>query len=226
MNHPIGVTITGADDNVDPHELLNLTLSFPFVEWGILISPRRSGTPRYPTNDWRRRFARIVGPHDPNVSAHYCGRLARELVAGTFPLFGLHPIFERVQINGFAPGNIEHIRRMERDVEFILQCGNMSRLPELVMDAVALGNTSILLDASGGRGVEAPTWARPTSTVKLGYAGGIGPENVTSVLDALGDGAPCWIDMESGVRTNDAFDIAKVRSVLEQVAAWNERRAS
>jgi hypothetical protein len=32
------VTITGADDAVDPEELLQIQQRYPFVEWGILLS--------------------------------------------------------------------------------------------------------------------------------------------------------------------------------------------
>ena len=54
--------------------------------------------------------------------------------------------------------------------------------------------------------------------VRMGYAGGIGPDNVVDVLRDIGPVRPTWIDMESGVRTGDKFDLAKVRRVLEQVA--------
>ena len=32
------VTITGADDSIQPSQLLDLQKEFPFVEWGILLS--------------------------------------------------------------------------------------------------------------------------------------------------------------------------------------------
>ena len=31
------VTMTGADESVDPKALIELSKEFPFVEWGILI---------------------------------------------------------------------------------------------------------------------------------------------------------------------------------------------
>lgn len=37
------VTITGADDAVEPAELQALSHEFPFVEWGILHSYKRFG---------------------------------------------------------------------------------------------------------------------------------------------------------------------------------------
>ena len=53
---------------------------------------------------------------------------------------------------------------------------------------------------------------------KIGYAGGINPGNVADKLTFLMENemvGDFWIDMESGVRTDDWFDIDKVRRVLE-----------
>ena len=37
------ITVTGADDLVDPAELCAIAADFPFVEWGILFSAKRTG---------------------------------------------------------------------------------------------------------------------------------------------------------------------------------------
>lgn len=55
-----GVTITGADDHTYIEELMNLSAKFPFVEWGILMSPKRVGTNRFPSGHWMKLFARAV----------------------------------------------------------------------------------------------------------------------------------------------------------------------
>ena len=74
----------------------------------------------------------------------------------------------------------------------------------------------MLLDASGGLGIDTPIVLYP-SNGKIGYAGGINEGNVATKLEYLlrnvrtGD---FWIDMESGVRTDDWFDLDKVRRVL------------
>jgi len=46
------VTLAGADESVDPKELSALSAEFPFCEWGILLSEKRAGSPRYPGLDW------------------------------------------------------------------------------------------------------------------------------------------------------------------------------
>lgn len=47
------VTITGADDDVDPSALEDLSDEFPFVEWGILRSAKREG-PDYMRMKWMK----------------------------------------------------------------------------------------------------------------------------------------------------------------------------
>jgi phosphoribosylanthranilate isomerase len=76
---------------------------------------------------------------------------------------------------------------------------------------------SVLLDASGGRGIDTPVKPLNIPGLKVGYAGGMNHDNVGDKLyqllrDAEGD---FWIDMESGVRTDDRFDLNKVYKVLQ-----------
>ncbi len=82
---------------------------------------------------------------------------------------------------------------------------------------------SWLFDRSGGRGVVAERLPVHNRLLELaGFAGGIGPDNVMDVIRQINAASspvlgPYWIDMESGVRTDDRFDLGKVESVLEQV---------
>ena len=46
------VTITGADDSVEPKEIAELTKGFPFVEWGILLENGIYSGRRFPSRDW------------------------------------------------------------------------------------------------------------------------------------------------------------------------------
>jgi hypothetical protein len=54
-----------------------------------------------------------------------------------------------------------------------------------------------------------------------GYADGLNPDNIGVALPAIAacvpEGQPYWIDMESGVRTDDRFDLDKCELVLMQV---------
>ena len=55
---------------------------------------------------------------------------------------------------------------------------------------------------------------------KAGYAGGIGPGNVYDKAKELflnENVEDFWVDMESGVRTDDWFDLNKAEKVIQQV---------
>jgi len=75
------VTITGADDGVDPSDLLSLSQRYPFVEWGVLVSWKRYGTLRYPSPQWIDTLAlaqRVSGTGA--FAAHLCGEAMRDAV--------------------------------------------------------------------------------------------------------------------------------------------------
>ncbi len=213
------VTITGADDAVEPEELAKLSQEFPFVEWGLLCSRSREGTPRYPSQPWKSAFFGTALLYKLRVAAHFCGPLARETMTGEARP-AVHPWVQRVQINGFA---VDKAAGMPPDprCEFILQVRAEEDLQGAANYILACPSlrASILFDPSGGRGIEPFRWPCSPSGVRMGYAGGITPDNVLDVLRAIGPVEPTWIDMESGVRTDDRFDLGKVRRVLEQVAA-------
>lgn len=92
------------------------------------------------------------------------------------------------------------------------------------------GDISVLLDASRGKGIAPDTWAAPLvrhgQPLHTGYAGGISPANIEAVLDATESAvrehvqpdARYWLDMETGVRTDNQFDLTKVEQVLSAVA--------
>ncbi len=215
------VTITGADDQVNPKDLASLSEKFPFVEWAILFSETRLG-PRYPSRDWVKQMTSLLTNQKMHLSLHACGRLATMVAKGealSLPMYG----FERCQINGFdASKETCHLGFWWQ--EFILQMRNESEMPRLleVIAEAPANKISILSDASQGRGIQQASWPAPPPGVKMGWAGGIGPDNVGQVLQMIIDGGSrvSWIDMESRVRDeHDQLDLDKVRQVLECVSA-------
>lgn len=74
------VTITGADDAVDPRHLFELSREFPYVEWAILRSIGRVGTNRYPSEAWLHELGHEALKHrDARFAAHLCGELCDRL---------------------------------------------------------------------------------------------------------------------------------------------------
>lgn len=223
------VTITGADDRTDPAALCKLSTEFPFVEWALLLSAKRFGTPRYPSRSWlmeteevfRAMHVKYAGHDHVRYAVHFCGQCTRDTLAGDSRwLDDIRP--DRVQLNGFevppTPDFLALAKQTarQRPLRFILQAREPATFEPVVATAAEIG-ADVLYDPSGGRGIETAEWPKlPSSSVYLGYAGGIGPDNVGSVLGALSDSSrgEFWIDMESRVRTDDKLDLALVRDVL------------
>lgn len=233
------VTITGADDSVYVWDLMALTEKYPFVEWGILFSGTRQGTPRYPSLPWLKELEKEARAL-PQLCAHLCGRWVRNLVLGGDFTFkreheGLWPWFKRVQLNfhgdphkrahGFegaigdeAPkaGSLGVPARVGK--EFILQCDGVN---DDIVDELAPWLPIVpLFDRSGGAGVVPKEWPKPLPGVYCGYAGGIGPENIVDEIRRIAEVAGnerVWIDMETRVRSNDdhRFDLEKVEECLK-----------
>merc|ERR1712070_481412 len=87
------------------------------------------------------------------------------------------------------------------------------------------GNVSFLFDEPKGTGVLSDGYPTPPSGIKAGYAGGLGPSNISAQLSKMKSSAPgraVWCDMESSLRTIDAagvdvFDMDKVMACVQQV---------
>jgi len=214
------VTITGADDDVDIQALIDLSAEFPFVEWAFLVSKSKVGSPRYPKG-WLQIIERLHGKSQTAV--HLCGEAARWALCGDIKMsYVWH--HSRVQLNGFSAYRLPGLlaAHIHPEIEFILQVQSIEALDHAAELANMHQNVSALWDLSGGRGITALGCPLPPVPLhgRLGYAGGISPHNVYRAISTLkmqGDG-DTWIDMESGVRTDDCFDIEKVRRVLEIAA--------
>jgi hypothetical protein len=216
------VTITGADDAVNQVRLFELAQEFPFVEWAILRSTSRGGTKRYPGDRWLDGLARLALRDDSaKFAAHLCGELCEATLAGSpRTIENEAGLFRRFQLNGWSKFKLPGLRvaKLFPDIEFIAQATSLEAFDHTMWFIKQFGITNLnpLFDPSGGRGLSLNlSQLPPTCAYSMGYAGGITPDNVERILERLSAyGLPFWIDMESGVRTNDAFDLDKVYRVL------------
>jgi hypothetical protein len=224
------VTITGADDYVKVSDLIDLSQRFSFVEFGILFSANRTGTPRYPSWEWvEDLFASY--PDTMNLSAHLCGRLARAtLVDADDEFIGLYEaaMFKRIQLNGASsyikdvdnPKLFEYIDDIPH--QFIMQIQSEEALD--LVNGFDLGSSaSVVFDTSGGTGESPNGWPEANTKLYCGFAGGLGPHNVESEVGkllAIPDDRHFWIDMESHIRVNDKFNMNRVVQVLETLAPF------
>lgn len=225
------VTMTGADDSVQPERLFEISEIYPFVEWGLLVSRNSQGHNRFPSLKWLNRLNELDAKYfgaELQYSCHLCGGYVREILMGDVRFIELlgdvWEMFQRVQINTHGiPHQYDMAKMAEalkeyKDKEYIFQYdnANASILNSSITQAL---NCSTLFDLSHGAGVLPDEWPVPISGIKCGYAGGLSPENVLEQIKLIeskvGD-IEIWIDMETRVRSNNdkLLDLKKVEKVL------------
>jgi phosphoribosylanthranilate isomerase len=161
--------------------------------------------------------------------------------------------FQRVQINATAINGVDtsllaesipsflSVIQRHPELEFIIQ-RNLETQPlwQGLLDVSSSdddtlpSNLSMLVDESKGTGhFSGSSWPSPPKNYDIGYAGGIGPDNIHQVLKEVGiagQGRDVWIDMESSLRsfiydsntedTKDIFDLGKCYQVIQAVCAF------
>jgi hypothetical protein len=218
---------------------------YPTKEWVALLSETAGAKNHNPRNRNKMKLA-----------AHLCERRVDEVLRGddSFVSELYEWGFGRVQINATAVNGVDTsvfdkhptaaiknflaIVHHHPELEFILQKNDETRpLWEGVLIYTNINNiefpsnVSMLLDESKGTGVLPKTWPPipPDTTYKIGYAGGIGPSNVSEVLSKIREAVAevgdkdggFWIDMESSLRSQkdgqDVFDLDKCYTVIMEV---------
>ena len=224
------ITFTGIDAQTDIERLRDIQRRYPIAEFGVLTSYH-----------WYKNGNRYLDPRliderlrckGLRLALHVCGSAAHDAAVGKWDnidkltWMNLN-IFKRVQIN--IAGRKDNPKfcwvPLVIGQELIVQQKADIHLPEYHATLHKWRDKrpyhhrdtiSALLDSSGGRGIDTKLKVYP-SNEKIGYAGGISPDNVEEKLRFLMSHVTMgefWIDMESGVRTDDWFDLDKVEKVL------------
>lgn len=220
------VSLTGADDRTNLDDLVALGDEFPAVEWALLYVPHNEGAVRNPSKQWRDAF---VGASMSGYKAiHLCGGLAFEqLLQGKLPSDVY--LVDRIQLNvnpnkrTFTDDQVVEIyhKSLTLGPDIILQRhkDTVDPINRFLTELATKDKhrVHVLLDDSKGRGVFPDNWEIPAefSEYFCGVAGGMNPTNVSSVIQQIEPlGVNYWIDMESGIRTDNQFDLHKAREVL------------
>jgi len=215
------ITFTGIDAKTDIRDLIEIQREYPIAEFGVLTSYH-----------WYENGNRYLDPalvknmrgQDLHLALHICGSMAHDAADGYWDkvdnhMFNVLGLFKRIQLN--VANRTDNPYRLastpNNQTEVILQQKGIHDVE--MFEHSKWMDVSVLLDASGGQGIDTPIEVLPNvgKLFKVGYAGGINPSNVADKLsylfqhEELGE---FWIDMESGVRTDDWFDIDKVYNVL------------
>ena len=213
MQPPSFIAFTGVDRTDLLPGMKQLSARYP-IEWGVLVDPDQEDKPLFPDADVRQA---LLAERDLRWAAHICGAGARDIVAAPLTTAVAVAGAQRVQVNhsfqGSDPAQVAAARDYgrRRGVRTVLQCA------AAFSDAPGV---DWLYDVSFGAGIKPDRWpALPVDGPFCGYSGGIGPDTVGDIMARIAapDGALYWIDMESGVRTEGAFDLAKCDAVCRAV---------
>lgn len=203
---PKFITFTGLDEKTDLYRCTELAVQYP-IEWGVLFGGRL-GKNRYPAFG----VVETARLHGLVMSMHLCGPLAARANQG----YEIPHIeyFDRIQVNRRAGEyDLDTLRslasRIGRQIIVQHRASTFDRMPSK--------NIVPLQDTSGGRGKLPFYWAEPAHPDQfVGYAGGLNPDNVADAVRHM-PAANFWIDMETGVRTDDWLDLDKCEAVCRAV---------
>lgn len=236
------VTFTGVDERTDFNELQRMSNACHFVEWGVLYDPSRAGKGgRYPSLAWLDDFARRANAANLTIALHLCGQAVKTLLQAASAgrpfspeaqqLFDLAEKFGRVQLN--TRGKVSDEPAFRKLIGFLSRNENRTRVMlqwnaanEELCERLAMEHAfEVLVDSSGGRGLEPDEWPslEPRGLRRVGYAGGLGPDNIAEQLPRIAasvDGRAFWVDMEFKLRNDeDDFLLSKCERVLD--VAWD-----
>ncbi|MBQ7887055.1 MAG: hypothetical protein IJ313_09210 [Clostridia bacterium] len=208
------VSFSGIDQWTKPKELQELYQKYPFVEFVYLLSENQKAGNRYPRPVILKAYKKIELP----MATHLCGKIAMELIhtndwKPVYDLLGNSwDLFSRIQINIPKTRHFSRELTWPEDKEIIIQLHEGTK--EFFEHYRHLPNVQGFQDGSGGRGIVSSEWMAP-QTEFFGYAGGIGPDNVVQTVQSIQSicTSDFWIDMESGIRTNDKFDVEKCENI-------------
>jgi hypothetical protein len=192
------VTITGADNDVDPEALIQISQEFPEVEWGFVLSKKQESNPRYPSHSWLRKLLSAVeaayltgassdGKYFFRACGHLCGSWMRDAMAGNWSVLDdrsdIIRIFDRFQLNlGEDSKRIDPTvfvrsltRRALQHKSIILQwkLGLGSAGDHHIHKIITSPGTNVypLFDSSGGQGIVPKHWpSQPTKVLNRGAA--------------------------------------------------------
>lgn len=202
----MNITLTGIDSRTTHSDVSSLL--YPGVELGVLYTANPDGRNRYPT---LVQAAELLSWCDA-AAVHVCGSEARrQLLAGE--LGELTSRCQRIQVNGAV--SVEVLKALcDKFPKHTILTQHTER--NALLASVPYANHALLVDGSGGRGVVPEQWERPLTPKAVGFAGGLTPDNIEAEWTRIEPvfSRSSWLDMETGIRTDDWFDAEKARRVV------------
>lgn len=205
-------------------------------EWSVLYSDSKSvgNYVRYPSYKFCKEFLEWGAKSFPRMcSLHLCGSVIERYLKQDEDVMDLCTHAFRIQLNlniaefpGYQKLTNDLINMMKTHNHHIVLQQNKTKanfnlaflktLPSALYD-----NVNLLYDGSGGFGREITKVESPNAYHFTGYAGGIKPENVARIVNLIEsvnlNNKEYYIDMESGVRENNIFSVAKCQQVIDNL---------
>lgn len=226
MDNLLLTSFTGVDERCDISELSDWQQQCANenigVEFGVLLSYTSEGEQnKYPCIKWIEKV--FLNSFLEGKSLHICGKSAvADFIKGRGAAAELSKEFPTVQLNfKFDEADLDELlEAFERNSDSVIITQHNKNNKEL-WHLVGYDNHAILFDDSGGRGFVRTEYPEPIVPTKVfGYAGGLGPDNISEempkILEAA-NGNIFWIDMETNIRSNDWFDLAKCTQVVNKL---------
>jgi len=224
-------------------DIINLGKKYPMAEFAIQAHPSKFSAhmPRYVWFDTLMHTARV---NNINLAMHVNSEWRTEICRGNIPyeikrMWDMRrdngkPVIGRVQVNinggkgafRFYANKVFDIIRAYPDIEFIFQYTPRQRRRLKKLDKMD-APFSMLFDASGGRGISPKMWRAPVmSNHKMGYSGGLSPDNIAENLDKINLVVPkndnIWIDAEGKLKdpTTKQFDPLRAEIYIQNALRW------
>ena len=237
------------DDSVAVDSIVDLSQrpEYAAVEWGILFRPDKEALPRFASSPWVDSLVKLAAQRNVplKLAAHLCGARVNQVLDGdsSFVQSLSAKGFRRVQVNATKVNGVERsdlaacadnlraCMAQTPQLEWILQKNEETApLWQALTGDNPSTNMSILFDDSAGTGKRIQAFPGPINNVPCGYAGGIGPANVDSILTGIANSEgphastkPPWIDMESSLRVlkegQDVFDLEAAKVCVGKLQA-------
>ena len=220
VNYPKYLSFVGVDESTNLDDLSNF-IKYRECEVGVLISGKYNVKNRYPSLEFIKEFANLAGTHRlkyarsawaarlTTFSIHLCGDYAKRYCNNELSLdeHKLLSNFDTVQIN-----------RLAYDYDSLLKSNTpYNKVVQFRGDFFPCkSDLTYLIDRSGGKGIPLDNFPYLHDEQLVGVAGGLNIDTVENIV------LNCpykeyYLDMESGIRTDDNFDIDKCEKIYNKV---------
>ena len=210
---PAYLSFIGVDERTNIEDLSKY--SYNRIEFGFLLGNQHSGKNRYPSIEFIKEAIytltnkSLIYCRKTKYSIHLCGAYAESYLNNTLDI-GIHNLlgnFDKVQINA---SSYPYDKLITSDTSY-------NKIVQFRGDILpAKSNITYLIDKSGGKGVTINSFPYMSEEQHVGVAGGINISNISEIINKVPYN-DYYLDMETGCRTNDWFDLDLCNQIYRKV---------